>query len=819
MKKTALLLCICFALTFSASNILQAQEVDYGTRFYKIEYDAIVTNNNCPDADSVEILDIYGNVFYRGRLENARLMDDDTKLMVKNDSGWTTYDIHGRLVDSEESKYTIVYSKDSLLQGLADAQGKIVIPVEYEEIEERFDFIPSDKESKLLFLSYVFKKNGKWGLLDESNRVFLPFKYDGIDVLENDYGERMLCLEKNEIMGFANVTTGKIQTDFVFSEIEWDLEYGWFNGHVIPAKNSDSGLWGYINYNGKMIVPCKYKNISVSYSGGDLNWKGLALTAQKENNLWDVLDVNGKEIVLDCQEVYCDIDSVYNVILVKKKDKWFGVNPQTGKTKYSFGDNTMSVRIVKGNYAVIEQNDKKGVLNILSGKIIIPCLYEFIHLNKDYDKHEVQYAACMNYEENTILDYFRLKDGDKTHSYSNYRGKRGSSMVITREGINYSWVHEIDYTPMNGFVAKSGYICIVSSDGRLILDESYQIQGDVRVFKNYIVTNKGVFDKTGKLIFGNNYELKCYDGETFCILYNKGTQKREYYVFDEGVLHEVDGYDGISRYYYTQCQEKFRNQPSDVDKNVPVAKEKKANTYAFIIANEEYSTATNVPFALNDGRSFKEYCEKTLGILPNHIKLYENATSGQVITCVEQMKYAAAANNGDINIIFYYAGHAFSDEDKNACMLPTDGDASFSATGYSLNRLYDELGRLPANSIICFIDACYSGTTRDEKMLKTGRAVIVQPKAEEPRGNMVVFAASTGKETAHQYQAKKHGMFTYYLLKKLQESKGDVSLGELSRYLVNNVKKMSFEINEKPQTPTVSVSPTMKLEWESLKLK
>ncbi len=69
------------------------------------------------------------------------------------------------------------------------------------------------------------------------------------------------------------------------------------------------------------------------------------------------------------------------------------------------------------------------------------------------------------------------------------------------------------------------------------------------------------------------------------------------------------------------------------------------------------------------------------------------------------------------------------------------------------------------------------------------------------------------------YKEKQHGLFTYYLLKKLQETKGEVSYGELSEYLQNNVKKESFLINEKLQTPMVSTSPAVQNSWKNLELK
>jgi hypothetical protein len=59
----------------------------------------------------------------------------------------------------------------------------------------------------------------------------------------------------------------------------------------------------------------------------------------------------------------------------------------------------------------------------------------------------------------------------------------------------------------------------------------------------------------------------------------------------------------------------------------------------------------------------------------------------------------------------------------------------------------------------------------------------------------------------------------HVLLKKLQESKGEVTLGELSEYLTEEVGRQSFVKNNKMQTPTVNVSSPLENSWRQMKLK
>ena len=80
---------------------------------------------------------------------------------------------------------------------------------------------------------------------------------------------------------------------------------------------------------------------------------------------------------------------------------------------------------------------------------------------------------------------------------------------------------------------------------------------------------------------------------------------------------------------------------------------------------------------------------------------------------------------------------------------------------------------------------------------------------------MVVLSAAQGDETAYSYQEQHHGLFTYFLLKKLQMSKGVVTLGELFDYVKDNVVKKSLVVNGKQQTPASSASISASDTWSS----
>lgn len=260
---------------------------------------------------------------------------------------------------------------------------------------------------------------------------------------------------------------------------------------------------------------------------------------------------------------------------------------------------------------------------------------------------------------------------------------------------------------------------------------------------------------------------------------------------------------------------------SDIDKDIPMTATAEDNhTFAVIIGNENYTMVRKVDYAKNDAQVFAEYCQKTLGLPKRNIRIYEDATYAMMLSAVKDIQDIAKAYNGNINVVYYYAGHGIPDEkEKDAYLLPIDVDGRQTSFCYPVSRLYQELGDMNANSVIVLMDACFSGAVRGDGMLMAARGVAIKAKPTTPNGKMVVMTAASGDETAFPYAEKGHGMFTYFLLKKLRDSKGNCSLGELSDYIKTNVQQQSIVVNRKSQTPTINVASSLENSWKNMKLK
>lgn len=277
--------------------------------------------------------------------------------------------------------------------------------------------------------------------------------------------------------------------------------------------------------------------------------------------------------------------------------------------------------------------------------------------------------------------------------------------------------------------------------------------------------------------------------------------------------------------FYTQKETKLsefmkEHKGGDVDFYIPIADNVSNHTFAVVISNEKYQMEKPIQYAENDGNTFAEYCKKTLGLPEKNVHFITNATLNNIKHEIKWLEDVIAVYHGDAKVIFYYAGHGIPDEqNKSAYLLPIDGYGSDVTTGYALEDLYKALGSLPSKSVTVFLDACFSGAKRDGDMLASARGVAIKVKQATPVGNIVVFSAAQGDETAYPYKEEEHGLFTYYLLKKLQETKGNVTLGELSDYIKTQVERQSIVINGKLQSPSFVSTATIANSWKKWTLK
>lgn len=250
---------------------------------------------------------------------------------------------------------------------------------------------------------------------------------------------------------------------------------------------------------------------------------------------------------------------------------------------------------------------------------------------------------------------------------------------------------------------------------------------------------------------------------------------------------------------------------STVDTDVPESQVMRYDTYALVIGNEHYRFVSDVPFAQNDATIFAEYCKKTLGVPASNLHLCTDATKHMILEQeLDDWLSKEITSRGNKKLIIYYAGHGVPDimDQNKAYLLPTDVYGTKPQQGIALDDFYAKVGDLGFERVTIFLDACFSGVNRDNEGLNVERAVEVEAQSARPTtGNLVVFSAACGNETAQSFQEEGHGLFTYYLLKELQETQGMISYGKLTQNIQRNVSNVAPTLDlRKKQTPRAITS-------------
>lgn len=264
---------------------------------------------------------------------------------------------------------------------------------------------------------------------------------------------------------------------------------------------------------------------------------------------------------------------------------------------------------------------------------------------------------------------------------------------------------------------------------------------------------------------------------------------------------------------------------ADIGKNIPEHNINKPYRFALIIGNEDYSSyqtdlsaEVNVAYARRDAKLFKEYAQSVLGIPEKNIIFELDADAVTMKRAVNKLKLVIKNTQGKADVFVYYAGHGLPHEQTKApYLMPVNvsgGDLQFAV---SLKELYKSLRKYDSKRITVFLDACFSGGARNQGLV-AARGVKIKPRKNTLDGNIIVFSASSGAQSSLPYEEKQHGLFTYYLLKKIQETKGNLNYGELGNYLKEKVGIQSVLINNKEQNPQINISRALKDSWKNIQL-
>ncbi len=221
--------------------------------------------------------------------------------------------------------------------GYINAEGQEIIPCIY---DNAYNFSEG---------MAMIKKGDKWGYINTEGKEIIPCEYDSVI----SYLEGMIMIKN-------------LDMDYIDTEIKegsmYDYIYSFSEGMAMVRKGEKCG---YINTEGKEIIPCVYDNVH-NFSEG--------IAKVKKGEKWGCINIEGKEIIPCVYEDYNIGDCLGGLIAVKKEGKW-GQLDKMGKEVIPCMYDSMD--IFSEGLARVEKDRKWGYINT-KGEEVIPLIYYMV---------------------------------------------------------------------------------------------------------------------------------------------------------------------------------------------------------------------------------------------------------------------------------------------------------------------------------------------------------------------------------------------------------------------------------------------------------
>ena len=265
----------------------------------------------------------------------------------------------------------------------------------------------------------------------------------------------------------------------------------------------------------------------------------------------------------------------------------------------------------------------------------------------------------------------------------------------------------------------------------------------------------------------------------------------------------------------TIIREEFISEQTLVDVDMPPkTRMNNPDALAVVIGVESYQYVPDAAYAYNDAEVFREYLAETMGMKRQRIKLATNskATQAEFIKLLGPNGWLARnITKGKSDVVVYFSGHGIASPDaKSSGLLPHDVDPNYSV-GVQTTQLYQDLAEMGAKSVTVFLDACFTGQTRNSEMLiANARPIVIKPLAAAVPNNVTVISAASGSQISGALEEKEHGLFTYYLLKGLggdadANKDKSINISELKLFVSAKVQEQAA-LNGREQTPEIQGS-------------
>lgn len=297
------------------------------------------------------ICSLYG-LFDRKKIADISINQVSQELTAATKKYDKLYDFHEGLARVyKDKKY-----------GFIDKLGHEIISCKYDDAEDY------DKGISVVTLG------DKKGAINRQGDMVIPCKYDNIN----------LCKDDSLAAAFINETSGFIDLDGNVV-VPFDYDYcGTFSEGLADVRKN--GLIGFVNKNGELVIPCKYKNL---YNGCGFRegLVGVSIDGELPGDIWGYIDQNGN-IIIPFQKGITGAPFSSGLSMRYRTDKngllIIHGTACEGAFIYKNGEQasdffeTQNIEGFRKGYCTIkDKNGWEGLVNT-QGEFTIPCKYSFI---------------------------------------------------------------------------------------------------------------------------------------------------------------------------------------------------------------------------------------------------------------------------------------------------------------------------------------------------------------------------------------------------------------------------------------------------------
>lgn len=504
------------------------------------------------------------------------------------------YSLDGKVgvIDKEgntiiENKYTNIYipnqSKDVFFCFINDEEYSVLDKNNQELFTNFEDVNPipiSDTTLEMEKNVLSYEEDGKYGLIDFSGKKLTNAIYESVKSLKNKPG----CIEakKDGLYGVLD-SSGNTIIDVKYNSVKGDeycSEYDEYlkTGYIISEKTNNGIIYGYIDYNGKLMIEPKYESITRALEYDDdniylvfmengkkgviknnkiiikpryqsINYYGNSkVFVVNKNGKYGFFEKDGNEIL---KAEYTSYSVAGNYISVKKDDEsrlydlhgnlvntntyqsiletdnpsYFIAQDEEGyfsiiSKDIEIQDKYTNITYAFDNFFIFtNESGKSGVLNIYTG-IEVPAEYDYIILLENAKALEARKGQEVDIYSSNIEKVLTMSEGIVENVGEKYVSiySKTELKYIDESGNIVSNTEVYPDAKLYAYQADDGKWGFVDKNSNIVVDCKYDIVTELNEYGFAGVCQDGkwgVIDNSGKEIVVPSYEIETYYSPSF----------------------------------------------------------------------------------------------------------------------------------------------------------------------------------------------------------------------------------------------------------------------------------------------------------------